>query len=154
MRLACLVAAIVVLTAVLVAQTPGLQLKIDQVMSQREMQETGVSSLTPTQRRALDDWLNRYTARVLKAALTSDSETLSGRSSCSPAIETRTSGDIEGWSGETVFKLDNGQIWEQAEYSYTYFYAYRPEVTIYQTSSGCRMKVEDEDETILVRRIK
>jgi len=51
MRLACLVAAIVVLTAVLVAQTPGLQLKIDQVMSQREMQETGVSSLTPAQRR-------------------------------------------------------------------------------------------------------
>src|SRR5215472_6987435 len=122
MRLACLVAAIVVIAAALVAQTPGLQLKIDQVMSQREMQETGVSSLTPTQRRALDDWLNRYTARVLKAALTSDSETLSGRSSCSPAIETRTSGDIEGWSGETVFKLDNGQIWEQAEYSYTYFY--------------------------------
>jgi hypothetical protein len=35
-----------------------------------------------------------------------------------------------------------------------YSYAYAPDVTIYQTSSGCRMKVEDEDETVLVKRIK
>lgn len=37
------------------------------------------------------------------------------RSSCSPAIESAISGEIEGWSGETIFKLDNGQIWQQAE---------------------------------------
>ena len=43
---------------------------------------------------------------------------------------------------------------EQAEYDYTYFYEYHPDVTIYETSSGCRMKVEDEDDTIIVRRIK
>jgi len=58
------------------------------------------------------------------------------------------------WEGETIFKLDNGQIWQQAEYAYTYSYAYRPDVTIYQTTAGCRMKVEDEDETIIVERIK
>jgi|SRR6516162_774531 hypothetical protein len=82
------------------------------------------------------------------------SEAAVGRTSCSPAIESTISGEINGWDGETVFKLDNGQILEQAEYSYTYFYAYRPDVTIYHTSSGCRMKVEDESETVLVRRIK
>jgi hypothetical protein len=73
---------------------------------------------------------------------------------CTPAIESTISGTCEGWSGETVFKLDNGQIWQQAEYDYTYSYAYRPTVTIYQTRAGCRMKVEDEDETLLVKRIK
>ncbi|MGA2207717.1 MAG: hypothetical protein ABSG10_13400, partial [Terracidiphilus sp.] len=76
------------------------------------------------------------------------------RSSCSPAIESTISGEIEGWDGETIFKLDNGQIWQQAEYDYTYFYEYRPDVTIYETSSGCRMKVEDEDDTVIVKRIK
>lgn len=76
------------------------------------------------------------------------------RSSCSPAIESAISGDFEGWSGETVFKLDNGQIWEQAEYDYDYFYDFNPTVTIYETTSGCRMKVEGEDETILVKRVK
>jgi hypothetical protein len=30
----------------------------------------------------------------------------------------------------------------------------QPEVTIYQTNSGCRRKGEDEDETILVKRVK
>jgi hypothetical protein len=76
------------------------------------------------------------------------------RSSCSPAIESAITGEIQGWSGETIFKLDNGQIWQQAEYDYTYFYEYNPDVTIYETSAGCRMKVEDEDETVLVKRIK
>ena len=73
---------------------------------------------------------------------------------CSPAIESTISGDFKGWDGETIFKLDNGQIWEQAEYDYMYSYSYRPDVTIYETRAGCRMKVEDEEETILVKRIK
>jgi len=76
------------------------------------------------------------------------------RSSCVPAIESAITGDVEGWDGETIFKLDNGQIWQQAEYDYTYFYEYHPDVTIYQTSAGCRMKVEGEDETVVVMRIK
>jgi hypothetical protein len=76
------------------------------------------------------------------------------RSSCSPAIESSISGEIEGWSGETIFKLDNGQTWQQSEYDYTYFYEYHPDVTIYETRAGCRMKVEDESDTVLVKRIK
>jgi hypothetical protein len=76
------------------------------------------------------------------------------RSACSPAIESAISGEFEGWSGETIFKLDNGQIWEQAEYDYEYEYDYRPDVTIYETRAGCKMKVEGVDETILVRRIR
>jgi hypothetical protein len=76
------------------------------------------------------------------------------RSSCSPAIGSSITGEVEGWSGETIFKLDNGQIWQQAESDYTYFYEYHPDVTIYETSAGCRMKVEDQEETVLVKRIK
>lgn len=157
MRLPLVVATIVLVAARLLAQSPTHQLKIEQVMTQREMQDTGVSTLTLEQRRALDDWLNRYTIRVLKTTLnekTKSPDTMPGRSSCSPAIESTISGEIEGWDGDTIFKLDNGQIWQQAEYDYTYFYAYRPDVTIYQTSAGCRMKVKDESETVLVRRIK
>ena len=80
--------------------------------------------------------------------------TASPQSSCVPTIESAITGEVHGWSGDTIFKLDNGQIWQQAEYDYTYFYEYHPDVTIYQTSGGCKMKVEDEDETIIVKRIK
>jgi len=76
------------------------------------------------------------------------------RSSCSPAIESSISGDFNGFDGDAVFKLQNGQIWEQAEYEYDYEYAFQPDVTIYETSGGCKMKVEDMDETVLVKRVK
>jgi len=132
------------------------RLRIDQIMTAQEFPEAGLTSLTDAQARALDAWLNRYTAAVIGAALQAHAAPAESplQSHCSPAVETTIAGDINGWEGETIFKLDNGQIWEQAEAGYTYFYAYRPEVTIYQTNSGCRMKVEDQDETVLVRRIK
>jgi hypothetical protein len=76
------------------------------------------------------------------------------QNSCVPTIESAITGEVHGWDGDTIFKLDNGQIWQQAEYDYTYFYEYHPDVTIYQTRGGCKMKVEDEDDTIIVKRIK
>lgn len=139
------------------AKSPSPQLKIDQVVTEQELRDTGVSTISSAQRHALNQWLNRYTLKIIAAATAQQSAiqaTPSARSSCSPAVESTISGEIEGWDGDTIFKLDNAQIWQQAAYDYTYFYAYRPDVTIYQTSAGCRMKVENETETVLVKRIK
>jgi hypothetical protein len=36
----------------------------------------------------------------------------------------------EGWDGDTVVKLTNGQVWRQTEYYYEYRYAYRPQATL------------------------
>jgi hypothetical protein len=69
-------------------------------------------------------------------------------------IETQIEGDFEGWDGETIFKLSNGQVWQQAAYAYTYHYAYRPKVLIYLSESAYRMKVEGVDSTLLVKRLK
>jgi hypothetical protein len=130
-------------------------LKMSSVMTNDEFVESGIGSLTPPQRAVLDRWLNRYTAHVFEVASKAPSTTIGlVHSGCTPALETTIDGEFQGWDGETIFKLSNGQIWQQAEYSYTYSYAYMPEVTIYATDSGCKLKVEDEDETILVKRIK
>ncbi len=132
-----------------------LSLKMSSVMTNDEFVESGIGSLTPLQRAALDRWLNRYTAQVLQATSKAPSTTTGTvHSGCTPAIETTIDGDFEGWEGETIFKLSNGQIWQQSEYSYTYSYAYMPEVTIYAAGGGCKLKVEDENEAILVKRIK
>jgi hypothetical protein len=93
------------------------------------------------------DSMSTPTPQVVLPSVTS-------RGSCVPAIESAIDGEVEGWDGETIFKLQNGQIWQQAEYDYTYFYDYSPDVTIYETSAGCRMKIEGEDETVVVKRIK
>ena len=69
-------------------------------------------------------------------------------------IETRISGTFEGWKGKTIFKMDNGQIWQQVTYAYTYHYAYRPKVYIIKTRGAYKMKVEGVSETIFVKRLK
>ena len=69
-------------------------------------------------------------------------------------IETQIDGEFEGWEGETIFKMMNGQIWQQSSYAYMYSYAYSPEVIIYKTSSGYVMKVDGVEETINVIKLK
>jgi hypothetical protein len=144
-----------------VCATPQqVDFRIEKLMTPQELKETGVANLTEQQRAALSRWLLRYTmlvastARNLPKAEGTPQTGMLGRFACIPTIESTISGEFEGWSGETIFKLDNGQIWQQAEYKYMYSYRYRPDVTIYATTSGCRMKVEGEEETILVKRLK
>jgi hypothetical protein len=140
---------------------------IEQIMTPSELQETGVSRLSCQQREALNEWLLRYTIRILSAKEKVEQESSTSlqsgstgvpseapASNCDPAIGSHISGDFRGWIGETSFELDNGQVWRQAERGSLYSYSYTPMVTIYNTASGCRMKVEDEEDTIIVRRIK
>lgn len=138
------------------AQSPSI--RIEQVMTVEEFQESGVSSLSPRQKDILNHWLMTYTTRVIAAARQvsqpATPATRTATTSCSTVIESSLSGEFNGWDGDTIFKLDNGQIWQQAEYDYTYSYAYRPDVMIYPTAGGCKMKVEDEDDVILVKRLK
>jgi hypothetical protein len=69
-------------------------------------------------------------------------------------IESRIDGDFEGWEGDTIFKLQNGQIWQQSSYAYKYRYAYSPKVLIYRSGSVYKMRVDGVDGEITVTRLK
>lgn len=69
-------------------------------------------------------------------------------------IESRIDGEFSGWEGETIFKLENGQIWQQASYAYMYSYKYRPKVLIFRTVGGYEMQVEGVRDRIRVTRLK
>jgi len=69
-------------------------------------------------------------------------------------IESQIDGDFEGWEGETIVKLTNGQIWRQSEYHYNYHYAFRPNVTIFKTGSGYKMMVDGTDRAVGVTKLK
>jgi hypothetical protein len=77
-------------------------------------------------------------------------------SSCDPPIETHIDGDFNGWDDELIYKMDDGSIWQQANYHYHYHYTYHPSVLIFSNSAGvCHMKVDgDDDEGADVRRLK
>ena len=70
------------------------------------------------------------------------------------AIESRVDGEFEGWDGETIVKLMNGQIWQQQEYYYHYHYAYSPKVLIYKSGNSIKMKVDGINKAIRVSRLK
>jgi hypothetical protein len=64
-------------------------------------------------------------------------------------------GDFNGWDDEVIYKMTNSEIWQQRNYHYHYHYTYEPRVIIYPTSTGCHIKVDDDDdEGVDVLRIK
>jgi hypothetical protein len=69
-------------------------------------------------------------------------------------IESQIEGDFEGWEGETIVKLTNGQIWQQSEYYYYYRYAFMPKVLIFKSGGVYKMKVEGVEKPVGVTRLR
>jgi hypothetical protein len=69
-------------------------------------------------------------------------------------VESQIDGDFDGWEGETIVKLMNGQIWQQSEYHYHYHYAFMPKVLIYKSGGGFKMKVDGVEKAVGVRQLK
>jgi hypothetical protein len=69
-------------------------------------------------------------------------------------IESKIDGEFEGWDGDNIFKLMNGQIWQQSSYDYTYHYAYMPNVLIYPSNGRYKMKVDGVKKAIYVERLR
>jgi hypothetical protein len=68
-------------------------------------------------------------------------------------IQTNIQGSFNGWDGNTIVQLENGEKWKQSSYAYSYSYAYNPEVIIYESDYGYKMKVDGNDEIIDVEKI-
>jgi len=75
------------------------------------------------------------------------------------SIEARLAGDFTGWTGKTVFALDNGQVWRQTR-NYIQPYSPRkpisqPKVTITRGALGSyNMRIEGVRKTVQVKRVK
>jgi hypothetical protein len=67
-------------------------------------------------------------------------------------IRGRLAGAFTGYHGGAVFRLSNGQVWQQRRYKYKYKYKYRPQVRIYSDNGRRLMEFECMDESIEVVR--
>ncbi|SRR5581483_855465 len=95
------------------AAQAGLQFHISSFMTPQEMQATGVAGLSPAQRAALDQWLNRYTQLVLRAARASDSPT-SGSTGQTEYIPSKGHWVDEVSSNGAIISLEDGSMWDVA----------------------------------------
>lgn len=112
------------------------------IMTSREFDKAGLNKLSPDEMQSLNTWVSEFVFDLLRS------------DGCSIAIESKINGDFEGWSGETIVRLMNGQIWQQASYRYKYAYKYSPDVIVFSSSGGCKMLVEGMDDPVSVRQLR
>lgn len=69
-------------------------------------------------------------------------------------IISQIDGEFTGYNDGAIFRLANGQVWQQSKYKYKYHYAYRPGVRIYADETGSYlMEVEGVDESVEVIQV-
>jgi hypothetical protein len=61
--------------------------------------------------------------------------------------------DFNGFNGNSRFEFQSGSTWEQAEYKYSYHYAYRPEARVVEGMNGTVLHVDGMSESVRVRRV-
>jgi hypothetical protein len=137
----------------------GLALGADkfwQQLTPEERQAAGVDQLSPEQRAALDRLAERFASEGARQAVAvAKTETrakvekemkkreearvgLPNPKEAMELIETRIAGTFNGWSGQTVFHLENGQTWMQSDKSDLYWVPTQPgpEVEVRRSSIG------------------
>lgn len=157
------------------AQTSGFL----STLSPEQKERLGISKLSPEQQQALDKAVEAYRSKSEAIAVTAAKEEAVAeyKKSEEPSViqkaldifrtkqeEDRQErftalivGEFSGWTGRTVFRLDNGQIWRQAASD---TYVSKPQndvqVAVYKSRSGYwRLRVLDDiGAWVTVERLK
>ena len=126
---------------------------LEERMSQGEFHAAGLDKLSPDEIKALDDWLRSHYATTTTYVTPSGQPVFYAKDTDREVVQSHIDGSFDGWRGHTVFKLENGQEWTQAESgSYTCGKADHPVVKIkpmllgswlmYVASCGDSVRVE------------
>lgn len=95
---------------------------LEEQMTGKEFESAGLEKLTPQELEALNQWIRGRSLATLDAArapaLPPDGrgfENQQIKNMDRTTITSRLVGTFSGWDGETVFTLENGMIWAQAD---------------------------------------
>ena len=119
---------------------PGLQ----KAMTPEQYEAAGLSKLDPAERAKLDDFIKNYVAvSNEKVATTAVDKAIKEKKVSEPeVIQSRIVGPFTGYTGRTVFTLENGQRWAQSQYDSAYFPKIdSPPVIIVKAGLGYRMYI-------------
>lgn len=88
---------------------------LEERMSGDEFSAAGLDRLTPDELVRLNDWLRaNWPAASTPYPAQADTRGLSQPETPRDAIVSRLIGDFSGWDSRTVFRLENGMVWEAA----------------------------------------
>jgi len=142
---------------------------LEERMTGQEFRETGLHKLSDEELAALNRWIHRHSLAehewAEQQARSGDGNTASGpedrrglfsRDRGDTPIHARIVGTFNGWTGKTVFELDNGMVWQQTDGT-TFFVSGmdNPEVIIRPALFGTwRLQVPGYDSQARVQRIR
>lgn len=146
------------------------------LMTASQFHQTGLDTLNPEQLAAFNAWLATYghpsTATSAVPAPVAVSSTIPAPTAATGAqarfgqemltpeqrgepqvVETRILGRFTGWSGTTVFTLENGQVWQQSSPGDFETHLDDPKVVIKKLGFGYLLTIPGQGATVFVKRI-
>lgn len=151
-------------------------LDVRDLMTATQFHQTGLDKLTPDELAAFNAWLAAYgrtptasppvaavpaPSTITPPAATTKAEANFGQEMLTPeqrgepmVIETRIPGSFTGWSGNTVFTLENGQVWQQSGPGEFETHLDDPKVVIKKLSFGYLLTIPGQGATVFIKRIR
>jgi len=95
---------------------------LEEQMTGREFTAAGLDKLTGEELATLNDWLRTHSVGTLTVARQPQQDLRGFENNVLESVDdsdivSRLVGTFDGWDGNTVFTLENGQIWKQADSS-------------------------------------
>lgn len=129
-----LIVIIVLLSCIPLIASEGFS-TVEEQMTGKEFTAAGLDKLSPEELASLNAWIRRRSLATIDAPAPAAATRAAATSSAAAEstggdrrgfrsekededrspITSRIVGKFRGWDGETVFKLENGMIWEQAD---------------------------------------
>lgn len=179
MRTAFIVAFALSAASLSSASVADKPLDVRELMTASQFHQTGLDRLNPEELAAFNAWLAAYSHVPVEAPATATAlvgtsakavtaappavtvseakfgqEMLSRTEQGQPSrIESRILGTFKGWTGDTVFTLENGQVWQQAASGFYETHLKDPAVVIKSLGVGYLLTIPGESETIFVKRV-
>ena len=128
---------------------PGVQ----KLMSEQEFSASGLDKLSPAEIKALNQWLIRYTAGEAQVLISTDEEVK--EADRNQEILSSIKQPFRGWSGNTVFRLENGQVWRQRRRGNYFHDSSDTRVSISKNYMGFyKMTILDSGKAVQVERLE
>lgn len=132
---------------------------LEERMTGNEWQDAGLDKLSAEELETLNNWLRQFINAEIRAAGGSDPNAwvgFKGPRTDPEVIESRLVGSFSGWTGGTVFELENGQVWRQVRGgSFRHRTLVNPAIQITPEAVGTfALRVEGLNRSVRVERIK
>lgn len=134
---------------------------VEERMTGKEFTDAGLDKLSAEELAALNEWLRSHSVATLENRNQEYTDTRGFESRAMSDLDdsdvvSPIKGDFSGWSGDTVFELENGMIWQQNESDTFYMPPTSKAVAVIERGvfNSWRLRIQGYNRSVSVKRIE